>query len=163
MGKKMKKIINTTTALILGIVLFILGAYQGGLYEEAKSSGYEVEAKIVDVVVEEEQDSDMIYSYNTYTVYVDYTINGKDYTNVRVGKYTEPKYVGNTITVVVNPEKPGSAISEGGIFTTFGFVIIVVAIVLKVKNKRAEKELTRNNNYYNQQSENENAGERYYS
>lgn len=132
----MKKILNSTTVLILGIVLFLLGSYQGGLYDDAKSSGYEIEAKIVDVVVKEEHDSDMIYYYDTYTVYADYTIDGKDYTHVKVGKYTEPKYIGDTITVVVNPEDPGRKMTEGGIFATVGFIMIVGAVVSKAKKKQ---------------------------
>lgn len=132
----MKKIFNSTTVLIIGIIVFLLGAYQGGLYDEAKNSGYEIEARIVDVVVKEEHDSDMIYYYDTYTVYANYTIDGKDYSHVKVGKYTEPKYVGDTITVVVNPEEPGAKMAEGGIFATVGFVMIVGVIVSKAKKKQ---------------------------
>ncbi|WP_195450999.1 DUF3592 domain-containing protein [Anaeromassilibacillus sp. 1001302B_160321_C8] len=106
------------------------------MYDEAKNSGYEIEARIVDVVVKEEHDSDMIYYYDTYTVYANYTIDGKDYSHVKVGKYTEPKYVGDTITVVVNPEEPGAKMAEGGIFATVGFVMIVGVIVSKAKKKQ---------------------------
>ena len=71
----MKKALNSTTILIIGIVIFLFGAYQGGQYDEAKSSGYEVNAKIVDVKYELEYDSDLSYSYDTYTVYADYVID----------------------------------------------------------------------------------------
>ena len=131
----MEKLLNSTTVLIIGVIIFVLGGYQNNLYEQAKANGYEVEAEIVEVIVEREVDEILDY---TYAVYADYTVDGKKYTHIRIGEYTSPKYVGKKITVVVNPENPDKMMAEGGIFLTFGFVAAIGAAISKiiVKNKK---------------------------
>lgn len=133
----MKKLFHSTVILIIGVVVFLLGVYLGFLRDEAIDAGGEVEARIVDVVIGEEHDADLMESYDTYTVYADYMFNGKRYSHVMVGKYYEPKYVGDTITVVVDPEQPDTQPAEGGFFAIVGLVMIAGAIVSKRIKKQA--------------------------
>ncbi len=128
------RLLNNTTFLILGIIIFLIGCIQPSAYEEAKENGYEVEATIVNVVEKESFDGDSI----TYTVYADYTVDGKEYKNVKIGKYydTDAYYVGKTVKVVVDPDNPGKPMFEGGILCTIGFVMTIGAIISKIRNRK---------------------------
>ena len=64
-------ILNSTTAIILGIIVFLIGCIQPAKYEQAKENGYEVDATIVEVVEKEETDSEGTYTSMSYTVYAD--------------------------------------------------------------------------------------------
>ena len=137
----MKKISKSTLILLAGIVIFLVGCIQPSKYESAKESGYEVDATIVEVVEDETTDSDG-YSSTSYTVYADYEVDGQQYKHVKVGTYydTDRYYVGKVIQVVVDPDNPDSAMFEGGILCTVGFVVVLYAIFVKRKNKKAQKE-----------------------
>lgn len=129
-----KKIFNSTTALILGIVLLVIGFTQFGAYGDALT----VDATVVDVVVKDEHDVDSGYVTTSYTVYADYELNGQKYSRVRIGKYydTNEYYVGKTVSVTVDPENPGSMMSDGGMLCVAGVVIAAAAIVCKVRKKK---------------------------
>lgn len=134
-----KKLSKSTITLLVGIALFLVGCIRPFMYEEAISNGYEVDATIVEVIDEIESDSESGYTSTVSTVYADYTVDGKEYKHVKVGKYydTDKYYVGKTIKVVVNPNSPGKTMGEGGVVCTIGFVVIIYAIVKKIKEKKA--------------------------
>ena len=136
----MSKLFNSTGILILGILIFLVGCIFPSRYENAKENGYEVDATIVEVVEKYENDSDG-YSSTSYTVYADYEVDGKQYTHVKVGKYydTDKYYVGKVIPVVVNPNNPGAPMFEGGILCVVGFLVAIVAVIHKIRTKRAAK------------------------
>jgi len=129
-----EKLFNNTACLIMGIIIFLIGCIRPYAYEEAKENGYEVKATIVDVVEKESLDGDSI----TYTVYADYTVDGKEYKNVKIGKYydTDAYYIGKTVKVVVDPDNPGKPMFEGGILCTIGFVMTIGAIISKIRNRK---------------------------
>lgn len=135
----MPKFSKATTVIIWGVVIFLIGCIQPARYDQAKENGYEVDATIVEVVEKEETDSEGSYSSNSYTVYADYEVDGKEYEHVKVGKYydTDEYYVGKTIQVVVNPNSPGKPMFEGGILCVIGFLVACGGIAFKIKNKKA--------------------------
>lgn len=132
----MSRFLNSTTAIILGTVIFLIGCIQPAKYEKAKEDGYEVDATIVDVVEKDESDSDG--SYTSYTVYADYKVDGREYKHVKVSKYydTDDYYVGKIIKVVVDPDDPNETMFEGGILCTIGFLIVIGGVISKVKKKK---------------------------
>ncbi len=130
---------STTIALLIGIAIFLVGCIQPSLYEDAKESGYEVEATVVDVDIREDTDMDSGFTSTVYTVYGDYTVDGKEYKHEKIGKYYDsPRYVGEKIMVVVDP-KSGTPMFEGGILCTIGFVVMVIALLCMRANKKAKK------------------------
>lgn len=134
------KFLNSTTIIIIGIVVFLIGCIQPAKYEKAKENGYEVDATIVDVKIEEEHDLDGGLDSTSYTVYADYEVDGKKYEHVKVGKYydTDEYYVGKVIKVVVNPNSPGKPMFEGGILCVIGFIVSIIGIVAKIKSKKKQ-------------------------
>lgn len=139
----MIKLLNSTTVIILGVIVFLVGCIQPSKYEKAKENGYEVDATIVDVKIEEEHDLDGGLDSTSYTVYADYEVDGKKYEHVKVGKYydTDEYYVGKVIKVVVNPNSPGKPMFEGGILCVIGFIVSIIGIVAKIKSKKSNKML----------------------
>ncbi len=133
----LNKLLTSTGILILGIVIFLLGCIQPSRYERAKESGYEIEATVVKVV-EKIEDSFEGPSSTTYTIYVDYSVDGNEYKNIKVAKYydTDKYSVGDTIIIVVNPNNPEKMMFEGGIVCVIGFIIVVFAIILKIKTRK---------------------------
>lgn len=132
----MYRLLNSTVALILGTILFLIGCIQPSKYENAIESGYEVDAKIVEVKSREsEMETETI---TKHTVYADYEVDGKEYKHIKIGNSLvgDEWYVGNTVKIVVDPENPQRALSEGGILCTIGFVIAAGAIIVKLKNRK---------------------------
>ena len=136
---EMKKKLNSTGIILIGVVIFLLGCIQPYRYEMAKENGYEVDATIVEVKTKEEDGVDGSPSSTAYIVYADYEVDGEEYEHVRVGKYydTDKYYVGKTIKVVVNPNSPNKPMFEGGILCVAGFLILIVGIVGKIRKKKA--------------------------
>ena len=137
----MGKLSSSTGALLLGIAIFLVGCIQPSKYEDAKENGYEVDATIVEVDESVSTGMDGAPDSTVYTVYADYEVDGEEYHHVKVGKYydTDAYYVGKTIQVVVDPEKPGKPMFEGGILCTVGFLIAVAAIIHRIKKKRKKE------------------------
>jgi uncharacterized membrane protein len=137
----MKKLSGSTLTLLLGILIFLIGCIQPFRYETAKESGYEVDATIVEVKVRDETDSESGYSSTAYIVYADYEVDGKEYKHVRIGKYynSDDYYVGNTVKTVVNPNNPGKPMFEGGVVCVIGFLIVICAVVSKIKARKKRK------------------------
>lgn len=135
----MSKLLNSTTVIILGVIVFLVGCIQPSKYEKAKENGYEVDATIVEVVEKEETDSEGSYSSTSYTAYADYEVDGKEYKHVKVGKNYQKGtyYVGKVIKVVVNPNAPNKPMFEGGILCVIGFLVACGGVVSKIKKKKA--------------------------
>ena len=133
------KFLNSTTIIIIGILVFLIGCIQPAKYEKAKKNGYEVDATIVEVDIKEESDLDGGLDSTSYTVYADYIIDGKEYKHVKVGKYydTNEYYVGKVIKVVVNPDSPGKPFFEGGILCVVGFLLTIGGVVSKIKSRKS--------------------------
>ena len=120
--------------LLLGIAVFLIGCIFPGRYENAQNTGHEIEATISDVVKREGED------FDTYTVYVDYEVDGEEYTHVKAGRFSKPYLEGDTMTVVINPKNPGKILQEGGILCVAGFVIACVGGVRMFRNRKQRKE-----------------------
>ena len=134
----MKKLLfNSTTALILGILLLVIGFSVNASYEDAKAGGYEVTATItriehrVDTGIDGAPDSD------EYTLYGTYTVGDQIVTEKKLGKvYINSYSVGDTYKLVVDPENPEDTLSEGGFIIMLGLAIIVFSIIAMRKNKK---------------------------
>ena len=123
---------KTTIALIVGIVIFFIGCIPVALYEQ----GVEVTAKVTRIETKEESDSDLSYTYLSYTLYGDYTVNGKEYKDQKLNKvYEKPELENGTYKVVVNPES-GKPMYEGGILCVAGFITVICALICARSNKK---------------------------
>ena len=134
----MKKIFQFPPILIiLGALVFLIGLIQPLRYEQAQKNGCEVDARVVEVKKEHEDDLETGYSSVSYTVYADYEVDGKEYKHVRIGKYYDVEYhVGQTVKVVVNPNAPNKPMYEGGILAVAGFLIVGAGIVICCVGKK---------------------------
>lgn len=123
--------------LIVGAILAGLGFYQFVQYEE---NSIVVDAVVTDIKTKEDSEGDFIHTY-----YGKYTVNGKEYTNVKLQKgYSESRYdynlhVGDTVELRVNPQNPAKKVAEGGLFGTVGLVMVVYGAVLRSNAKKAAK------------------------
>ncbi|MBE6712184.1 MAG: DUF3592 domain-containing protein [Ruminococcaceae bacterium] len=131
---------NGKKLILLGCAVFLVGCIQPSRYEFAKENGYEVEATVMKVVQKEEYDSDGPSS-DSYILYGDYEVDGKTYKNVKLGKYYDTSNYGkgDTVKVVVDPKNPGKLMFEGGVVCVIGFLMTIVGIVKRVKEKKREK------------------------
>lgn len=115
----LKRIFGTVLSilwLILPVLLLVIGLYQSNRYE----NGVEVQATVTRV--KEHEDIDPPYS-TQYTAYGNYEIDGTLYENKRLDtKYDTPFYVGQTITVIVDPLTPNGVLSDGGLLIVPGFL-----------------------------------------
>lgn len=128
---------KNTLWLIIGIIVFVLGAYQNSIYENESAK---VKAVITDIKTRDDSE-DTSYQH---TYYGEYTINGKTYKNQKLkteyGGYSPDKSKGDTITIRVYPDHPEWQVPEGGLFGVVGLVLIVWNAVALRKNKKQKQE-----------------------
>ena len=91
----------------------------------AKDKGVEVNATINHIDVRTTATSDE--TDTTYLVYVDYTYNGKKYTNIRYPSHTTGMKEGDTIKGKINPKKPTEFYSS-----TQNMIMGVVLIIMSI-------------------------------
>ena len=124
--------------------MFLIGLIKPIQYEVTKNKGYTVDALVVKVVTWEETDSEGLTLLN-HTIYVDYEFEGEKYENVKIGYLrNEGDYQqGNTVQIVINPNKPGTPLDPGGTLSTIAAMVIVGVIihgitelVVKAKKKK---------------------------
>lgn len=112
--------------LILGAILFTVGACVLSCGFIAMGNAAETEATIIDVSHSGEK-----------TAYVSYHYEGHTYHNVRTGFYSSDMKPGGKLKIYVNKEEPAEIVNTffffifGGVFTFIGLVFIVVSIVLR--------------------------------
>ena len=114
--------------IIIGIIFFLLGSYQGYRYETV---GIRVDGIITNVKSKDDTDDGPTSYKHTYYGY--YEVDGEKYENkVLATKYTsshKPDYSkGDKIELVVNPNNPKREMAEGGFFCMAGFLIILFGI-----------------------------------
>lgn len=138
----MKKMKGSTILLLVGILVFSVGCIGPFMYEDAIEKGYKVEATVTRIKEGTDIGTDGMPDSTVYTYYGEYEVDGKKYTDVKLGKsYDEKKYaVGSTMGVVVNPNNPGGTMSEGGVICTVGFVIMIIAVVQKFSERKKKKQ-----------------------
>lgn len=118
--------------IIIGIAL--LGA--GGSMSDDYDSAPTVVATVTHNVEDDYTDADGTYIDTDYIAYGSYTYNGREYTNVKLGKFTSPKPVGSTISIRVNADSPGQAAGSGEGMLLAAIALIGVGIFLLVKKKK---------------------------
>ena len=122
MGKRMIIIIQ---ALVIGIVVTIIGAYNTFF----AGKGYIETTAVIDHIDEIEigLDENDVMQYD-YEVYVNYNVDGKDYsekTDYYAGNYKE----GMEIKIFYNPDDPAQIHGDNG---TFGIVMMIGGAVITV-------------------------------
>ena len=128
--------------IIFGLVFFGLG-FGMLISNSTKASTYkQTEAVIVDIFASTDRDGD-----TTHTVYVDYEIDGVNYSNVQLDVYSSSFYEGKTITIDYNPKNPREITVLGvsniifAIPLGIGVIITILGIVLMIKLNKRNKAL----------------------
>ena len=112
--------------LILGVILFTVGACVLSCGFIAMGNADETEATIIDVSHSGEK-----------TAYVSYHYEGHTYHNVRTGFYSSDMKIGGKLKIYVNKEEPSEIVNTffyfifGGVFAFVGLVFIIVGIFVK--------------------------------
>ncbi|MBE6928585.1 MAG: hypothetical protein E7467_08935 [Ruminococcaceae bacterium] len=135
--KFFKHMKSSTLLLLVGILLFTIDFFINMDYEDARAKGYEIEATITRIDVRESNDAGMD---DIYVAYGEYEVDGRTYTNKRLGHCGEDDYVGGKMTVVVDPDDPGDTEFEGGVLAVVGFIMMIVALIWKYKDRKAAKQ-----------------------
>ena len=128
------KFINSTTVLILGIILLFVAIILPSPYDDARNSGYEIDATVVEIV---EHKHPAIEEYEvdtyTYTIYASYTADGKTYEHVEIEeRETHNLNLGDTVKIVVNPENPKEILTNNNSLGVSALIIIVIALFVKI-------------------------------
>lgn len=126
------------TLLIIGVILLVLGFIQFSNYENNSITVTATVSDIEDGSFDDELGYRRIY-------YGDYTVDGKVYTHVKLAtlyedsSFTYKHHIGDTMEIVVSKDDPGKKMSEGGLFSTVGLVLVVWNWVAISKAKKAAK------------------------
>ena len=141
MQKILTQYVIPLVLLVLGIVFLILGFNNVQQRKEYVTTT----AVISRIDLREEVGTDGEIE-TTGDVYVDYTVNGKKYTN-DLGEYSSSFTEGAEIEIYYNPKNPNEIFSAsvifpiimfvlGGVFCLVGLVVVIKLIVLVVVLKR---------------------------
>ena len=137
-NSKLTIILSAVFVVILGIVAVILGINALNTPIEKYSK---TEAVVSDVEISYSYDEDNIRTED-HTVYVDYTVDGKEYKHILYGSDTNLNE-GDTVNILYDPENPekiatGNEKTSGVIFLIVGAVAIVGGAVFGIiKMKKA--------------------------
>jgi len=128
----------------LGVVLIAFGAVMFGII--AKQIGYKkVDSTISRIeLYEEEHTEDDTHYDTTYTTYVKYTVDGKEY-EAELGQYAGVK-VGDKKTIIYNPKNPTEISEKVNIIVPIaiiaaGAVSLIGAIISIMRTRKKNKAL----------------------
>ena len=139
--RKYKQLLFFIGLMFVGVVFTFVGI--SSLFEP-KIEGVEVQAKIVDITREEVGTNADGYTEFSYTVYVDYTdLGGNAHNRVIYPIHEDDMVIGDTITVMYNPNNPGEIVLNNSLIATILFIVVgvsaiglsIVQIIRTVKNK----------------------------
>jgi flagellar basal body-associated protein FliL len=130
MQGKIQKIILPILFIIGGIVFIILGVKSSAEiknFPEVKATVTKIDTKVI-----EEQDSDGNFSTREeQTVYVKYTVDGKEYNEILQSAPNSKE--GDTLTAHYNPKKPtyitGATKGSNTIFIIVGIVVSLIGLI----------------------------------
>lgn len=87
----MKKMKGSTILLLVGILVFSVGCIGPFMYEDAIEKGYKVEATVTRIKEGTDVGTDGMPDSTVYTYYGEYEVDGKKYTDVKLGKSYDEK------------------------------------------------------------------------
>ena len=122
--KKFKKVFGLVITLVVGVVLvgFSIAALSAPDVDYQTTTG-----TIVDI--QEETDAEDFTSGQTY---VDYTVDGKEYTHVEFGSYSSSMKLGDKVTVLYDPADPTHIQAEGTEFVPYVVLVVGILILLSI-------------------------------
>lgn len=143
----------------VGVILILVSVFVFMAVDKSKDYP-ETEATVskIELFEEEYTESDGTVHEATYTVYVDYTVDGKDYKNVEYGVFQKGYKAGDKVTIKYNPENPEDItqpntfllpilLLAGGVAALVGGIASIVVEVKKHKKlKKQEEEWTTDGN-----------------
>jgi len=131
----MKRLFRIITPFLLvgaGVLFIVLGAMNG-----TKQKSYTETQAVISHIASEYDATD---GSTDYTVYVTYTVDGKEYTDIPLDSYHAGMNEGDTVAIKYNPNNPSEIITAGSltklIMIGFGVLVILVGVVLFFKRFR---------------------------
>ena len=100
----MKRLISVIMSLVLGAAFIGFGIWSHNEIANDTAVYLETEAVISEIEKTTEYINDD-WEYR-YTVYVDYTVDGKDYTHIEYGEYDSSMDEGDTLTIQYDEANP---------------------------------------------------------
>lgn len=136
---------------LVGTILLVVCFFVTKSSIEFEKNAVEISGTIVDIEFYRDSDGD-----RHYTAYVDYGYEGREYNDVRLSYYSRSMYVGEEITLKIDPEKPGRVRAKNeSMFTSIllgvmGVVFSLVGYIPLIKlamNRNRTKELKERGRY----------------
>jgi len=131
-----RRIPNSTKIAILCLVLGIVAVIFGSNAYQKTKSFVETTATISRVEVEYKTSS-RDSSDKSYTVFVNYRLNGKDYRDVQLDYYEDGYEEGKTIPIFYNPQDPsditGVTLKSAKMLIGVGILVILIGIYVFAK------------------------------
>ncbi len=138
-GRKSSVLGGVITIVFLSIFVFVgISIMIGGVSQiigaNKSSDAYErITATVSDIQSMPDSDGD---GY-TYKVYVDYTYNGQQYSNIYLNMYSSDMYEGGDVKVMVDKNNPSRIKGElgsfgGGMLIAFGAVFVLIPGIIMI-------------------------------
>lgn len=130
------------TFILVGILLIAISVLAMTKVKDVDSFS-ETQAEITSIDEEEILDGSDSSSYE-YTVKVKYMVNGVEYTDIDYGSYSSSMKVGDSVTVLYNPENPADIQAPGAdkvpyIVLAGGIIAMLAGVVFVVKGRKGTK------------------------
>ena len=127
-AKFMRDYSVTAFLIPLSIVLIVFGVFYIGFYNKTKNYPTTEAVVTKTVLYEEEYNDGDTYHDATYTVYIEYTVDGKTY-NEEYGVFSGMKK-GDKVSVSYNPKKPSEVSQPASKIWLIGFFVLgIVALI----------------------------------
>ena len=117
----LRTVIFGAIALITAVVIMV-GINTKHHYHETKDQFVQVEAQISRIKITEDDDGD-----EHYKVYISFTYDGKEYEDIRYGKYSSAMHEGDKLTVTIDPTKPERLPDNGTLPIVLGSIFFTIA------------------------------------
>lgn len=145
---KISSILSGLGATLVGLVILGIAAFAFFNHEEydgvTTGTICDINKELSEFPVEEDGNLNPEEQYD-YTVFVDYTVDGKEYKHVEYGAYSSSMKVGQSVEIKYDVNDPSKIQSPGGktiiiVFMILGGAVVVFGIYRTIKGFKVDKE-----------------------
>lgn len=127
---------NAIALILVGVIMLGLAIFF--IFSKSDVEYVETTGKIVNIEEMRNLTAEPDEEEWTYTVYVDYTVDGKEYKNVEYGAYDSSMEIGDEVTIEYNAEDPAQIQAPGAdkvpyIVGAASILIIIFGVVALIK------------------------------
>lgn len=145
---KISSILSGLGATLVGLVILGIAAFAFFNHEEYDGVTTEticdIKEELSEFPVADDGNLNPEEQYE-YTVFVDYTVDGKEYKHVEYGAYSSSMKVGQSVEIKYDVNDPSKIQSPGGktiiiVFMILGGAVVVFGIYRTIKGFKVDKE-----------------------